>query len=66
MLQRIRVSMEELDKQLMTVISEIDEAFLGVVEKNRHFRYKINKPRKKAVVIGIVNRGTKQVVARKV
>ena len=66
MLQRIRVAMEEISKPAFQGITEIDEAYIGGAERNRHLKDKINKPKKKTVVIGMINRDTKEVIAKKV
>jgi transposase-like protein len=61
MLQRIRVSMETIDaSNQFEGISEIDEVYLGGRAKMA------NKMNNKTVVVGIVNRDTKQVFAKKV
>ena len=58
--------MKDKSKSLFEGITEIDEAYIGGPEKNRHMKDRITKPRKKTVVIGMVNRDTKEVVAKKV
>ena len=59
MLQRIRVAMEDETIQFEG-ISEIDEVYIGGRAKMQ------NKMSNKTVVVGIVNRDTKEVIAKKV
>lgn len=66
MLGRIRVAMAGEGKKVFEGITEIDEAYFGGAEKNRHMRDRITKPRTKTVIVGLVNRDTKEVVAKKI
>lgn len=60
MLQRIRVALDGENSNQFEGISEIDEVYLGGRAKMA------NKMSNKTVVVGIVNRNTKQVFAKKV
>lgn len=60
MLSRIRISMDKLDKGLLEGISEIDEVYLGGRACMQ------DKMKNKTVVVGILNRDTKEVIAKKV
>lgn len=67
-LQRIREACSSKDfTNPFNGITEIDEAYIGGREENRHAKDKKLKGKKeKAVVIGLVNRDTQQVKAMKV
>ena len=64
MLQRIREVMKNDNNDKFTGTTEIDEAYLGGSETNKHADKK-NKS-EKTCIIGLVNRDTKQVKAYKV
>lgn len=66
MLGRIRVAMTGEEKKVFEGITEIDEAYFGGAEKNRHMRDRIRSQRTKTVIVGLANRDTKEVVAKKV
>ncbi len=65
MLQRIRYSMEQTGN-LYAGITEIDEAYLGGSEANRHMKDRVKGIKPKTVVVGMVNRDTKTVRSIKV
>lgn len=66
-LQRLRHASKNLFTNEFEGITEIDEAYIGGSESNRHAKdKKLTGEKPKAVVIGMVNRDTKQVKAVKV
>lgn len=66
MLGRLRFASKGLFKKQFEGITEIDEAYLGGSEANKHAKEKAKGAKPKIVVIGMVNRETKQVKAIKV
>jgi transposase-like protein len=64
MLQRLRFASKNRNHTQFEGINEIDEAYIGGSDANKHSNQKGKKD--KTVVIGIVNRDTKQVKAFKV
>lgn len=66
MLQRLRYASNEIFNKQFKGIVEVDEAYLGGSETNRHAKDKKKGEKEKTVVIGLVNRDTKQVRAIKV
>lgn len=66
-LQRLRHASKNLFTNEFEGVTEIDEAYIGGSESNRHAKdKKENGEKPKTVVIGLVNRDTKQVKAMKV
>ena len=66
-LQRLRHASKNLFTSEFDGVTEIDEAYIGGSESNRHAKdKKENGEKPKTVVIGLVNRDTKQVKAMKV
>ena len=66
-LQRLRHASKNLFINEFEGVTEIDEAYIGGSESNRHAKdKKENGEKPKTVVIGLVNRDTKQVKAMKV
>ena len=66
MLQRIRESFA-VEKEIVAGTVEVDETFIGVLEKNKHKDEKLNAGRGgvgKSVVVGVKERGSKQVKAK--
>ena len=66
MLQRIRESFA-VEKEIVAGTVEVEEAFIGGLEKNKHKDKKLNAGRGgvgKSVVVGIRERGSKQVKAK--
>ncbi len=50
-------------KQSVKSTMEVDEAYIGGLEKNRHMYDRLKGLKKKSIVFGIINRDTKQVRA---
>lgn len=66
MLQRLRHASIKSSNQKFQGICEVDEAYLGGKEENRHMQDRLQGKKDKAVIIGIINRENKQVKTIKV
>jgi transposase-like protein len=66
MLMRIRYAIENKQLNSFTGTTEIDEVYLGGVEKNKHMQTRIQGVKDKIAVVGITNRDTQQTVLRQI
>jgi transposase-like protein len=60
-LQRLREASKNFGNEPFEGINEIDEAYIGGKEGNRHMKDRIKGTKDKAVILGMINRNTKKV-----